>query len=207
MCGICGIISSDPVIDGEPIVKMQNAMIHRGPDGEGNYYDSYIALGMRRLSIIDIEKGNQPLFNEDRSLVLIANAEIYNYIEIRKQLEIRGHTFRTNSDCEVIPHLYEEYGNACIHYLRGMFAFALWNTRTNKLLLARDRIGEKPLYLYETSNSILFASELKALLHSGVIPFYSIMMPSISIFIISMFLSPKLLSKVLKTTCRTYLLY
>jgi len=140
-------------------------------------------------------------------LVLIANAEIYNYIEIRKQLEIRGHTFRTNSDCEVIPHLYEEYGNACIHYLRGMFAFALWNTRTNKLLLARDRIGEKPLYLYETSNSILFASELKALLHSGVIPFYSIMMPSISIFIISMFLSPKLLSKVLKTTCRTYLLY
>lgn len=171
MCGICGIVSSDPVVDEEPVVRMQKAIVHRGPDGAGKFCDSHIALAMRRLSIIDINGGQQPLTNEDRSLVLIANGEIYNYIEIRKQLEDRGHTFRTNSDCEVILHLYEDYNTACVHHLRGMFAFALWDTKNDRLVLARDRIGEKPLYLYETSNSLLFASELKVLLHSGVVPF------------------------------------
>lgn len=171
MCGICGIVSSEPVIDEEPVLRMQNAMVHRGPDGSGSFFDSHIALAMRRLSIIDVKGGQQPLFNEDRSLVLIANGEIYNYIEIRKQLQNRGHIFNTNSDCEVILHLYEDYGNACVHHLRGMFAFAIWDTKKNELILARDRIGEKPLYLYETRNSLIFASELKSLLHSGAIPF------------------------------------
>jgi len=171
MCGICGIVSSDPVVDEELVVQMQNAMVHRGPDGGGKYCDSHIALAMRRLSIIDINGGQQPLTNEDRTLTLIANGEIYNYSEIRKQLETRGHTFRTNSDCEVILHLYEDYGTACVHRLRGMFAFALWDTKQNRLMLARDRIGEKPLYLYETGNSLLFASELKVLLHSSAVPF------------------------------------
>lgn len=171
MCGICGIVSSKSVIDEDSVVRMQNAMIHRGPDGGGKYCDSHIAFAQRRLSIIDINGGKQPLTNEDSSLILIANGEIYNYIEIREQLRAKGHTFSTSSDCEVILHLYEEYNIACVHHLRGMFAFALWDTKSSRLILARDRIGEKPLYLYETKDSLLFASELKSLLHSGAVPF------------------------------------
>lgn len=171
MCGICGMVSSDPVVDEEAVVRMQNAMVHRGPDGGGEYFDSHVALAMRRLGTIGINAEQQPLSNEDRSLVLIADCKIYNYIEIRKQLEAKGHTFRTNNDCEVILHLYEDHETACVNHLRGIFAFALWDTKNDQLILARDRIGEKPLYIYETGSSLLFASELKVLLRSGAVPF------------------------------------
>jgi asparagine synthase (glutamine-hydrolysing) len=173
MCGICGLLKSGKNCDSyQDIVKrMNSALIHRGPDGEGMYSDDFISLAMRRLSIIDLQGGWQPIYNEDGSLVLIANGEIYNFIELRKDLEIKGHAFSTKSDCETILHLYEEYGTACVHHLRGMFAFALWDTRKGRLTLARDRMGEKPLYLYERDGCLLFASEMKALLSSGEVPF------------------------------------
>ena len=171
MCGVCGIVSSSPVIDEDLVVRMQSAMIHRGPDGRGEYFDSHIALAMRQLNTINVTAEHHPLSNEDYSLILVAGGTIYNYVEVRKQLEAKGHTFRTNDDCEVILHLYEDYGTACVNYLRGPFAFALWDTKHDRLILARDRIGEKPLYIYETNTSLLFASELKALLSSGAVPF------------------------------------
>lgn len=171
MCGICGIASQKPINDLEPIKQMQDALYHRGPDGSGEFYDSNIALSMRRLSIIDLDGGWQPLYNEDHSLVLIANGEIYNFIELRKQLMSRGHRFNTGSDCETILHLYEDYGPDCVHHMRGMFAFALWDTKRRRLMLARDRMGEKPLYLYEHDEELIFASEMKVLLSSGLVPF------------------------------------
>lgn len=150
---------------------MMDALHHRGPDGEGEYTAPHVHLGMRRLSIIDLTGGWQPLFNEDRSLVLIANGEIYNFIELRGQLIERGHEFRTHSDCEVILHLYEEQEMECLHQLRGMFAFALWDVNRRRLVLARDRMGEKPLYLYEQDGQLFFASEFKSLLRGGAVPF------------------------------------
>lgn len=147
------------------------ALIHRGPDGQGSYYATNVALAMRRLSIIDLEGGFQPLYNEDRSLVLVANGEIYNFIELRRQLEAKGHRFQTGSDCETILHLYERFGLDCVQHLRGMFAFALWDSRKRRLLIARDRMGEKPLYLYERSGQIFFSSELKSLLRFSSVPF------------------------------------
>lgn len=173
MCGIAGIISSKPLspCQFEQVSRMSNAMIHRGPDGSGLYQGSHVTLAMRRLSVIDLSTGWQPLYNEDKSLSLIANGEIYNYVELRAQLQQRGHSFATKSDCEVILHLYEEYGEACVHHLRGMFAFALWDDRRRQLILARDRMGEKPLYLYEWNGGLLFSSELTALLSSGTVPF------------------------------------
>ena len=171
MCGICGIVSADPITDSEPVRLMKRSLHHRGPDGEGEYHNPHIILAMRRLSIIDLTGGWQPLYNEDRSLVLICNGEIYNFIELRSQLESRGHRFNTKSDCETIVHLYEECGTDCVHHLRGMFAFALWDNKHQRLLLARDRMGEKPLYLYEHKGQLIFASELKALLRSGIVPF------------------------------------
>jgi len=171
MCGICGFSRQEPEIDIDSVLRMQASMIHRGPDGEGMYQEAHIALAMRRLSIIDLQGGWQPLYNEDRTLVLVANGEIYNYIELRSELAGRGHRFTTGSDCEAILHLYEDHGAECVNFLRGMFAFALWDRLRQTLLLARDRMGEKPLYLYETQGKILFASELKALLSSGQVPF------------------------------------
>jgi asparagine synthase (glutamine-hydrolysing) len=126
---------------------------------------------MRRLSIIDLTTGWQPLYNEDRTLALICNGEIYNFVELRERLESLGHRFSTNSDCETILHLYEEHGLDCVQHLRGMFAFALYDTQRKRLLLARDRMGEKPLYLYQTNSNLFFASEMKALLASGLVPF------------------------------------
>jgi asparagine synthase (glutamine-hydrolysing) len=128
-------------------------------------------MAMRRLSVIDLTGGWQPLYNEDRSIALVANGEIYNFIELRVQLEERGHRFRTGTDCETIIHLYEDYGADCVNHLRGMFVFALWDSRRKRLFLCRDRMGEKPLYLYEGNGQILFASELKALRLSGLVPF------------------------------------
>lgn len=173
MCGISGIITSHPLSTKarDQVVRLNAILAHRGPDGSGEFHDIRIALAMRRLSIIDLTSGWQPLYNEDRSLVLIANGEIYNFVELRVQLKARGHCFSTGSDCETILHLYEENGTDCVHQLRGMFAFALWDSRRQCLVLARDRMGEKPLYLYEQDGQLIFASELKALLRSKLVPF------------------------------------
>lgn len=169
MCGICGIVSREPLRELDLVRKMQETLAHRGPDGQGEYSSRNIGLAMRRLSIIDVEGGDQPLYNEDRSLVLVANGEIYNFIELRAQLKSKGHEFRTGSDCETILHLYEEHGTECVNYLRGMFAFALWDINRGRLILARDRMGEKPLYLYQTEEKLMFTSELKSLLSTGEI--------------------------------------
>ncbi len=165
MCGIAGIVRWDgrPVIEDE-IRSMCGVMIHRGPDEEGVYLDGGVALGMRRLSIIDLETGQQPVSNEDRSVWVVFNGEIYNYRELRRQLERGGHVFRTSSDTEVIVHLYEDLGPRCVDALRGMFAFAVWDDRQRQLLLVRDRLGIKPLYYAEREGEIVFASELKPIL-------------------------------------------
>ena len=173
MCGISGIVSRDGLApdDLERVAAMSRALIHRGPDDSGCFGASHVALASRRLSIIDLGGGRQPLYNEDRSLALVANGEIYNHAELRRQLEARGHRFKTGSDCEAILHAYAEYGPACVERLRGMFAFALWDDARRRLVLARDPLGEKPLYLYERDGRLLFASEMKALLRSGEVPF------------------------------------
>lgn len=173
MCGICGIVSQRAITpdDVGRLAAVNRALAHRGPDGDGVYQEPHAALAMRRLSIIDLDGGWQPLYNEDRTLALVANGEIYNFVELRQQLRSQGHRFNTQSDCETILHLYEEYGLDCVHHLRGMFAFALWDGKRQRLLLARDRMGEKPLYLYERDGQLLFASELKALLRSGLVAF------------------------------------
>ena len=173
MCGISGIITQAPVTQAEiaAVTTANSHLTHRGPDGAGEFQDTNVMLAMRRLSIIDLTGGWQPLYNEDRTLALVANGEIYNFVELRQRLEGLGHSFRTNSDCETILHLYEEHGVDCVAHLRGMFAFALWDAKRKRLMLARDRMGEKPLYLYETNGRLFFASELKALLASGLVPF------------------------------------
>ena len=173
MCGIFGIISKNPLSHKqiEQTRAMGPLLRHRGPDGKGEYLSESVLIGMRRLSIIDLASGWQPLYNEDQSIALVANGEIYNFVELRKELESRGHRFRTKSDCETILHLYEEDGENCVKSLRGMFAFAIWDTRRNRLFLARDRMGEKPLYLAEMDGLILFASEIRAILGSGMVPF------------------------------------
>lgn len=173
MCGIAGILTREPLRPSQldQLALMSQAMIHRGPDGVGDFRAPHVALTMRRLSIIDVSTGWQPLYDEDESVALIANGEIYNYVELRKQLRDRGHTFKTNGDCEVIVHLYQEHGARCVDHLRGMFAFALWDKRKQTLLLGRDRMGEKPLYLYERDGMLVFGSELKTLLRAGIVPF------------------------------------
>jgi len=171
MCGICGLATSLPGDNSSAVKQMNDSLAHRGPDGEGFYNVPHLAMAMRRLSIIGLDDGWQPIYNEDSSLVIIANGEIYNYIELRVDLEKRGHRFNTHSDVETILHLYEEHGPDCVKFLRGMFAFALWDEQKERLMLARDRLGEKPLYLFESRGELYFASEMKALLKSGVIPF------------------------------------
>jgi asparagine synthase (glutamine-hydrolysing) len=161
MCGICGTYG---LTDKDLLKKMCETISHRGPDDEGHYFDSNVMLGMRRLKVIDLNTGNQPIYNEDGSLVVIYNGEIYNYRDIRSELENRNHVFKTNSDTETIVHLYEEFGDKCVEKLRGMFAFALWDSVKKRLVLARDRIGIKPLYYYFKDGVLIFASELKALL-------------------------------------------
>jgi len=173
MCGISGLISSRHITsdDVARVAAMSRALIHRGPDGSGEYRAQHVVLASQRLSIIDLEGGGQPLYNADRSLALVANGEIYNHVELRSHLERRGHRFNTKSDCETILHAYAEDGLDCVHHLRGMFAFALWDEKRRRLLLARDPMGEKPIYLYERDERILFASEMKALVRSGLVPF------------------------------------
>src|SRR5229473_78896 len=159
MCGIAGIVSFDagPVLV-EEVSAMCAAMVHRGPDDEGFHVGPRVGLGMRRLSIIDLATGHQPIANEDGTVWAILNGEIYNYRELRRFLECRGHVFRTATDTETIVHLYEEYGERCVEKLRGMFAFAVWDERRRALLLARDRLGIKPLYYTLSGGSSCLAT-------------------------------------------------
>jgi asparagine synthase (glutamine-hydrolysing) len=164
MCGICGIASSRGRADPERVAAMSRTLVHRGPDSFGDYTDEgRVALAARRLSIIDLETGDQPIGNEDGTLQVVQNGEIYNYRELRRELERAGHRFRTSGDTEVLVHLYEEHGDRCAARLRGMFAVAIWDGRKERLLLARDRFGIKPLYYRELDGTLEFASELRAL--------------------------------------------
>src|SRR5688572_29475401 len=170
MCGIAGIVNpAGRAASHEELQRMCAAMIHRGPDDEGVYLNGEVGLGMRRLKIIDLETGNQPLRNEDGSVWVVLNGEIYNFKELRRDLEQRGHVFYTGTDTEVIVHLYEEYGEDCVQHLRGMFGFALWDVRSKTLLLARDRLGIKPVYYTEAGGRFAFGSELKVLLQLPVV--------------------------------------
>jgi asparagine synthase (glutamine-hydrolysing) len=171
MCGIAGALYADPARPVAPgiLEAMGQAIAHRGPDGEGYFREPGLGMVHRRLSIIDLNGGAQPLGNEDGSIQVIFNGEIYNFQDLRGRLEALGHTFRTHSDTEVLVHLYEEVGQGLVDHLRGMFAFALWDRPGRRLLLARDRLGIKPLYFYRDSEKLLFGSELKAILaHPGV---------------------------------------
>lgn len=173
MCGITGMITMNRMeLRDRDVVDRLNAMlVHRGPDGAGYFDGDHLRLAMRRLSIIDLETGWQPLYNEDRTLALVCNGEVYNFVELRQMLEASGHCFATHSDCETILHLYEDFGENCVDHLRGMFAFALWDSTRRRVLIGRDRMGEKPLYLAEFPDRLVFASELKALIGAGVVPF------------------------------------
>lgn len=163
MCGICGKISGKRV-ELEELQQMASAIAHRGPDDEGFYMNDGVGLGHRRLSIIDLSSGKQPIANEDRTVWIVFNGEIYNFPKLKKELQERGHRFRTHTDTEVIVHLYEEMGECCVEKLSGMFAFALWDQKQQQLLLARDRIGQKPLFYSEQKGSFLFGSEVKSIL-------------------------------------------
>ena len=167
MCGIVGRVGGAPV--GEPeIRRMCDAIRHRGPDDWGVFTEGGTGLGARRLSIIDIAGGHQPLTNEDGSVVVVMNGEIYNYPELRPELEAAGHRFRTQSDTEVILRAWQADGEACVDRLRGMFAFAIWDAHRQVLFLARDRLGKKPLYYWQDGATLVFASEIKALFcHPG----------------------------------------
>ncbi|MGH9799946.1 MAG: asparagine synthase (glutamine-hydrolyzing) [Blastocatellia bacterium] len=172
MCGIAGSYNyqNDQPINENVLRRMTDVLIHRGPDDDGFYVAGRIGLGHRRLSIIDVAGGHQPIFNEDGSVAVVLNGEIYNYRELAALVEARGHRLRTRSDTETIVHLYEEFGEACVEHLRGMFAFALWDSRKQTLMLARDRVGKKPLYFADVGGSLIFGSELKALLEHPTMP-------------------------------------
>jgi len=169
MCGIAGIFNfgTEAPADREALARATAAMVHRGPDDEGFYFDGALGLGNRRLSIIDLPGGHQPISNEDGTVWITFNGEIYNYRELQQDLKSRGHRFRTASDTETIVHLYEDLGLACLERLRGMFAFALWDSRTRRLLLARDRLGVKPLFYRTSAGALAFASELRAMAELG----------------------------------------
>lgn len=173
MCGINGILhfESERRVDPNLIKAMSDTIIHRGPDDEGIYIEGSVGLGFRRLSIIDLETGHQPIFNEDRSISCVCNGEIFNYKRLRKELESRGHQFKTNSDVEVLPHLYEDMGAEMVHRLVGQFAFAIYDKREQRLLLARDHVGIAPLFYTIFDKSLIFASEIKAILsYPGIQP-------------------------------------
>jgi asparagine synthase (glutamine-hydrolysing) len=169
MCGICGFVSfagwSTAMLQ-----SMNDAIVRRGPDGEGLLHTGNVGAAMRRLAIIDVAGGAQPVYNEDRSIAVVFNGEIYNFQALRTTLKARGHQFRTNSDTEVIVHLYEEHGADLVRELEGMFAFALWDAKQETLLLARDRLGIKPLFIAQLPSGVLFGSEIKSLLATGLVP-------------------------------------
>jgi asparagine synthase (glutamine-hydrolysing) len=170
MCGIAGKASVRGHVERDLVERMCKVVEHRGPDSRGIHLDEGVGLGVQRLSIIDLETGDQPIYNEDRDVVVVLNGEIYNYRELRAELVRRGHTFSTQSDTEVIVHLYEDHGDDCVARLRGMFAFALWDSSERRLLLARDRIGKKPLFYASIDGSLSFASETKSILQDEEVP-------------------------------------
>jgi len=173
MCGIAGKLyfDSEKRVSPRELLAMASMLVHRGPDGEGIWTDGSVGFAHRRLAIIDLStSANQPMCNEDGSVWITFNGEIYNFGELRVELERRGHKFRTHSDTEAIIHAYEEYGRECLHRLRGMFAFAIWDSRARTLFLARDRVGKKPLFYFHGSDRFLFASEIKALLVDSDVP-------------------------------------
>ncbi len=159
MCGICGIVSPNETPSMDLLQSMSRTMRHRGPDDEGFHTEPGAGLGFQRLSIIDLSGGHQPMSSADGTLHLVFNGEIYNYQKLRQMLEATGrHPFKTNSDTEVILHLYQEYGEDCVTHLRGMFAFALWDSKKKSLFMARDRFGKKPLVYAQAGHQLLFAS-------------------------------------------------
>ena len=165
MCGICGIFDmSGKPIGRDTLARMNGAIRHRGPDGEGELVDNEVGLGHRRLSIIDVGGGGQPIGNEDGKIQIVFNGEIYNFIELRQELESLGHQFKTRSDTEVIVHAYEQWGSACVKRFNGMFAFAIWDGHKRELFIARDHLGIKPLYYVTIGSQLVFASEIKSLL-------------------------------------------
>jgi asparagine synthase (glutamine-hydrolysing) len=164
MCGIAGKINFAGTVDRGTVERMCSMIRHRGPDSQGIWCADGVALGMQRLAIIDVEGGEQPIFNEDRSVAVVMNGEIYNFEELRSRLLGRGHVFRTRCDTEVLVHLYEDHGEQFVEHLRGMFAFAIWDTKRNRLLLGRDRVGKKPLFFARRGTTVWFASEIMALL-------------------------------------------
>ncbi|HEX9596598.1 MAG TPA: asparagine synthase (glutamine-hydrolyzing), partial [Anaerolineales bacterium] len=184
MCGIAGIVNADrsAAVDAAVIRRMCQAIIHRGPDEEGLYATGPVGLGMRRLSIIDLSTGQQPIYNEDKTVLVVFNGEIYNFPQLRPELEKRGHRFYTKSDTEVIVHLYEDYGADFVHHLRGMFGIALYDLRQQRLLLVRDRLGKKPLHYALSNGTLYFGSEIKSILaaapqlaevdHSALLDFF-----------------------------------
>ena len=171
MCAIVGIVQLDPRerVGDVRLKRMRDVLHHRGPDGAGLWIEGPVGLGHRRLAIVDVAGGHQPMANEDQTVWIVFNGEIYNHAELRPELEARGHRYRTRSDTETILHLYEEEGERCVERLRGMFAFAVWDRTRRRLLLARDRLGIKPLYYARTDRELLFASEIKALLAASPI--------------------------------------
>src|SRR5918994_2273704 len=171
MCGIAGIVAADRLRDDEQTraVMMRDIIAYRGPDGAGLHTDDHAVLAHRRLSIVDLSGGHQPLANEDGSIWITFNGEIYNHASVRPVLEAAGHRYRTRSDTETLVHAYEQWGDDCVHRFRGMFAFAIWDAPKRRLLLVRDRLGVKPLYWAVVDNRLLFASEIKAILKSGLI--------------------------------------
>ena len=172
MCGICGKVNFDRDARLEPglLRHMTDTIRHRGPDGTGLHLSGAAGLGHTRLSIIDLSTGDQPMSNEDNSIWVVFNGEIYNFAELRQQLQALGHTFKSRSDTEVIVHAYEEWGQGGVSRLKGMFAFAIWDERKELLLLARDRVGIKPLYYVDTGKALVFGSEVKALLADRTVP-------------------------------------
>ena len=165
MCGICGILRFDASrVEREALVEMNQQIVHRGPDDAGLFLEGGVGLAMRRLSIIDVQSGHQPISNEEGNVWVVFNGEIYNHQELRRELEGRGHRYRSHSDTETIVHLFEEHGRDCVQYLRGMFAFVIWDARSQKLFAARDRLGIKPFYYLQDQEKFLFGSEIKTLL-------------------------------------------
>src|SRR2546421_1276932 len=172
MCGIVGVVDlQGRSVDPSWIDSMNDSIVHRGPDDSGSYVRGNVGLGMRRLSIIDVAGGHQPVYNEDKSVWVVFNGEIYNHLELREDLEKAGHRFYTDSDTETLVHLYEQYGVEGVSKLRGMFAYALWDERAERLLLARDRVGIKPLYYAVIGGFLAFSSEVERLIWLSL--FYS----------------------------------
>ncbi len=172
MCGIAGKVSEGTPVDPTLVERMCERIVHRGPDSRGVHASDGVALGIQRLAVIDLKTGDQPIYNEDRTVAVVLNGEIYNFGELRTELERRGHRFATRTDTETIVHLYEDLGPECVRELNGMFAFALWDSRRRRLLLARDRVGKKPLHYWfdPVRGSLSFASELGALVADPEVP-------------------------------------